>query len=73
MFGLRSSHCLYCDNFLSGHTTTALEGLVICSSIVLIATSVQLVVGRIRSLFCNCNLALIRLYLCIELFHAKSK
>ena len=81
---------------MSGHTTTASEELVICSSIILVATSLQLVVDRIAlvfilvnslsiikqkfytcnkkfksflflvyilgSLFCNCNLALIRLY-----------
>ena len=44
MFGIRSSHCWYCDNFLSGPTTRASEELVICSYIVLVATTVQLVV-----------------------------
>ena len=35
------------DNFLFGLTTTASEELVICSSVVVAATSVQLVIGRI--------------------------
>ena len=39
------------DNFLLGLTTTASEELVICSSIVVAATSIQLVVGRIALVF----------------------
>ena len=36
---------------MSGHTTTASEELVTCSSIVVVATSGQLVVGRIALVF----------------------
>ena len=41
--------------FLSGHTTTASEELVICSSIVLVASSVQLVIARIALAFILVN------------------
>ena len=51
MFGQKSSHY---DN-LSGHTTTASEELVICSSIVLVATSAQFAVGRIALVFILVN------------------
>ena len=46
MFGPRSYHSWYCDNFLFGRTTTT-EELVIYSSIVAVATYVQFVEGRI--------------------------
>ena len=45
MFDPQSYHS--CDNFLFGVTTTAAEELVIRFSIAVVATYVQLVVGRI--------------------------
>ena len=39
------------DNFLLGHTTTVSEEHIICSSIVVVATSIQLVVDRIAPVF----------------------
>ena len=67
----------HCDNFLFGVTTTASEELVICSSIVVVATCVQLVAGRIalafilvslfldnQTKFYNCNIKNILYHFC---------
>ena len=45
-----------CDNSLFGPTKTASEEILICSSVVEVATFIQLVVGRLAPFINNCLL-----------------
>ena len=53
MFGPKSYHSGYFDNSVFGLTTTPSKELVICSSVVVVVTFVQLVVGTIALVFMN--------------------